>query len=192
MGRPYSTSRYFLPILTSLPPVTLCHTSRNPPILCHTPRIFPPPPIFSRPSTKNRTKAPCSLQIISQLFVRAFVPGLLSGGLLSGRFCPGWFLSLPPSVRIHLLVLRLRSVSISILDIRDLRTSSLRIDSSTSGASLKLVLGGWSGLFAKSTFTSGPTIRVSTTTSWPILTISLLTISPVPRRNVISPATVFL
>src|SRR6218665_1160609 len=88
-------------------------------------------------------------------------------------------------------MLRLRSVSISVLDIRDLRTSSLRIDSSTSGATLKLVLGGWSGLFAKSMFTSGPTIRVSTTTPWPSLIISLLTISPGPRRDVISPAIVF-
>ena len=87
-------------------------------------------------------------------------------------------------------LLRLRSVSLSVLDIRDLRTSSLRIDPSTSGATLKLVSGGWSGLFAKSMFTSGPTIRVSTTTSWPSLIISLLTISHGPRRIVISPATV--
>src|SRR6218665_3381700 len=60
-------------------------------------------------------------------------------------------------------LLRLRSVSISVLDIRDLRTSSLRIDPSTSGATPKLVSGGWSGLFTKSKFTSGPTLRVSTT-----------------------------
>ena len=51
-------------------------------------------------------------------------------------------------------MLRLRSVSISVLDIRDFRTSSLRIDSSTSGATLKLVSGGWSGWFAKSMLTS--------------------------------------
>src|SRR6218665_3775371 len=87
-------------------------------------------------------------------------------------------------------MLRLRSVSISVLDIRDLRMSSLRIDPSTSGATLKLVSGGWSDVFAKSMFTSGPTIRVSTTTSWPSLIISLLTISHGPRRIVISPATV--
>ena len=62
---------------------------------------------------------------------------------------------------------------------------------STSSATLKLVSGGWSCLFAKSKFTSGPTLRVPTTTSWPSPTISLLTISPGPRRNVISPATVF-
>src|SRR6218665_18025 len=47
---------------------------------------------------KNPEKAPCtnSLSIV-------FVRGFLSGGLLSGRFCLGWFLSIPPSVRIHLL-----------------------------------------------------------------------------------------
>src|SRR6218665_2403142 len=85
-------------------------------------------------------------------------------------------------------MLRLRSLSISVLDIWDLQTSSLRIDSSTSGATPKLVSGRWSGLFAKSMFTSGPTIWVSITTSWPSLTMSLFTISPGLRRNVISPA----
>src|SRR6218665_2398436 len=71
--------------------------------------------------------------------------------------------------------------------LRDLRTSSLRTDPSTSGATPKLVTGGWSGFFAKSKFTSGPTIRDSITMSWPSLMISLLAISPGPRRNVISP-----
>ena len=44
------------------------------------------------------------VQILSQLFA-GFLSGagVLSGGLLSGRFFPGWFLSVPPSVRIHLL-----------------------------------------------------------------------------------------
>src|SRR6218665_3412990 len=62
------------------------------------------PPIFSRPSTKNPDKSPY-MQILSQLFSGAFVRGLLSGGLLSGRgrICPGSYLSAPPSVRIHLL-----------------------------------------------------------------------------------------
>src|SRR6218665_3115562 len=50
---------------------------------------------------KSGQKPP--VQIVSQLFVRVFVRGLLSGGLLSGRFCPGWFLSVPTSVRTHLL-----------------------------------------------------------------------------------------
>src|SRR6218665_3403843 len=77
----------FLPLL---PPVTLCHTSRDPPKVCHTSRT--PPPIFSRPSTRNPDK------ILSQMFM-----GVLSGGLLFGRFCPLWFLSVPSFVRMHLL-----------------------------------------------------------------------------------------
>src|SRR6218665_2257706 len=55
------------------------------------------PPIFSRPSTKNPDKSPL------YKFSLNCSRGLLSGGLLSGRYCPGWFLSVPPSVRIHLL-----------------------------------------------------------------------------------------
>src|SRR6218665_1179582 len=63
--------------------VKLCHTSRDPPKVRHTSRN---PPIFSRPSTKTRTKGPCinSLSIVCG----GFCPGLLSGGLLFGRFCP--------------------------------------------------------------------------------------------------------
>src|SRR6218665_1694513 len=67
----------FAPLL----PVTLCHTSRDPPKVRHTSRT----PIFSRPSTKIPDKSPlykfylnCSLRF------------------LSGGFCPGWFLSVPP------------------------------------------------------------------------------------------------
>src|SRR6218665_2668589 len=112
---------------------------------------------------------------------------IISHRRLSGPRAPQYF----GQVYAYGPLLRLRSVSISVLDIRDFRTSSLRIDSSTSGATLKLVLGGWSGLFAKSMFTSGHTIWVSVTTSWSSLTMSLFTISPGPRRNVISPAVVF-
>src|SRR6218665_2477669 len=54
-------------------------------------------PIFSRPSTKNPDKSPL------YKFSLNCSRGLLSRGLLSGRFCPGLFLSVPPSVRIHLL-----------------------------------------------------------------------------------------
>src|SRR6218665_59789 len=64
-----------------------------------------PSPIFSRPIVqKTRTKAPCtnSLSIVRI----GFCPGALSGGLLSERFCPGWFLSVPPSVRIGLHLLQ--------------------------------------------------------------------------------------
>ena len=59
------------------------------------------PPIFSRPSTKNPDKSPlykislnCSLRFLSGRFVR----GSLVRKVLSGRF-----LSIPHSVRIHLL-----------------------------------------------------------------------------------------
>ena len=73
-------------LLNLPPPVTNSHTSD--------------PPIVSRPSTKTRTKA---VQILSPLFVGVSVQEVLSEGPLSGRSCTGWFLSVPPSVRIHLL-----------------------------------------------------------------------------------------
>src|SRR6218665_2979955 len=61
-------------------PVTLCHTSRDPPKVRHTSRT--PPPIFSRPSTKNRTKVPCTNSV-----------SILHGGFclesfVRGGFCP--------------------------------------------------------------------------------------------------------
>ena len=71
------------------PPVTLCHTSRDPPKVRHTSRT---PPIFRRPSKKSRTKVPCTNAI-----------PIVRGGFCPGGFCPGWFLSVPPSVTIHLL-----------------------------------------------------------------------------------------
>src|SRR6218665_721441 len=43
-------SRYFRSILTLSPPVTLCHTSQDPPKVRHTSRTLPP--IFSRPCTR--------------------------------------------------------------------------------------------------------------------------------------------
>src|SRR6218665_3795469 len=79
----------FWPILTPSP----CHTSRDPPKVRHTSRT----PYFLVGLVQNPGQKP-SVQILSQLFA-----GVLSEGLLSGRFGPGWFLSVPPSVRIHLL-----------------------------------------------------------------------------------------
>src|SRR6218665_1762255 len=77
----YNTSRNFWPILTPLPSVTLCHTSREPP---ESTSHISDPPIFSRPGKKNPgQKSP--VQILSQLFAEVFVWG----------FCPGWFLSVP-------------------------------------------------------------------------------------------------
>src|SRR6218665_1519798 len=78
--------------------VTLFFANFYPPTPCHTlPHLGTPksthtyqdPPIFNKPTTKTRTKAP--LYKFSLNCSRAF----LSGGLLSGRFCPGWFLSVP-------------------------------------------------------------------------------------------------
>ena len=88
----------FLP----LPPVTLCHTSRDPPKVRH---ISDPPPIFLVGLVqKIRTKAPCtnSLSIVCGVFVWEG----LSEGLWFGRFCPGWFLPIPPSVAIGLHLLK--------------------------------------------------------------------------------------
>jgi len=82
--------------LPPLPPVTLCHTSPE-----STSHISDPSPIFSRPSTKNPDKS--YLYKFCLNCSRGFLSGVLSGGILSGRFCPGWFLSIPPSVGIHLL-----------------------------------------------------------------------------------------
>src|SRR6218665_3459904 len=84
-------SRYFWPILT---PLRLCHT------LSHIPgpprkyvtHLGPPPPIFSRPSTKIPDKSP-----LYKFYLNC------SRRFLSGGFSPGWFLSVPPSVTIHLL-----------------------------------------------------------------------------------------
>ena len=61
--------------------VTLCHTSRT--------------QIFS--STCIHTCLYRGFVLIREFFLF----GGISGGFLSGRFRPGWFLSIPASVRIH-------------------------------------------------------------------------------------------
>src|SRR6218665_1796164 len=71
----------FLANFNPPPPVTLCHTSRDPPKVRHTSRTPP-------------NKSPL-VQILSKLFVGVFVREVLSEGLLSGSFCPRWFLSVP-------------------------------------------------------------------------------------------------
>src|SRR6218665_2650369 len=81
-----------------LPCYTLSHIT-GPPKVRHPSRA--PPPILVGLVQNTWTKALCTNSL---LIVRGgFCPGGLSGGLLSGRFCPGWFLSVPPSVRIHLI-----------------------------------------------------------------------------------------
>src|SRR6218665_3539595 len=58
-------------------PVTLCHTSRDPPKVRHTSQT----PIFSRPSTKNPVKSPL------YKFSLNCSQGFLSGGFYQGVFC---------------------------------------------------------------------------------------------------------
>src|SRR6218665_1730855 len=83
--------------------VTLFLANFDPPPPCHTLSHIPGPPkrvrhISGTPPFlvglvhKSRTKA--SVQILSQLFAGVLFGGFVRG-LLSGRFCPGWFLSVP-------------------------------------------------------------------------------------------------
>src|SRR6218665_66341 len=75
------------------PPFTFWYISRDPQkYVTH----LGLPLIFSWPSTKTLTKAPCtnSLSIVHGFFC----PGDF---LLSVRVCPGCFLSVPLSVRMH-------------------------------------------------------------------------------------------
>src|SRR6218665_3776832 len=93
----YSTSRYFWPILTPSPCHTLSHIPGPPKSTSH----ISDPTFLEGLVQKTRTKAPCTNSLSIILFAGVYVWGFLRG-LLSGRFCPGWFLCVPPSVRIHL------------------------------------------------------------------------------------------
>src|SRR6218665_1581859 len=79
------------------PPVTLCHTSRHPQKVPHT----PPPPIFSRPSTKNPDKSP--LYKFSLNCSRGFLFGSFVRGSFVWKVLSGVVFIRSPSVRIHLL-----------------------------------------------------------------------------------------
>src|SRR6218665_1372174 len=79
MGPSIKNITLFLANFDPLPPVTLCHTSRDTPIL-------------SRPNTKIPDESP-----LYKFYLNC------SRRFLSGGFCPGWFLSVPLSVTIHLL-----------------------------------------------------------------------------------------
>src|SRR6218665_3809165 len=79
--------------------VTLCQTSRDPTKVRHTSRTRSRFLLGLVQKTQTKTTCTNSLSIVRE----GFCPGLWSGGLLSGRFCPGWFLSISPSVRVHLL-----------------------------------------------------------------------------------------
>src|SRR6218665_1055997 len=70
-----------------------CHTSSHipgPPKLRHTSRA---PRFLEGLVQKTRTKALCTNSV--SIVRGSFCPGVLSEGLLSGRFCLGWFLSVP-------------------------------------------------------------------------------------------------
>src|SRR6218665_301182 len=87
--------KYVTLFLANFYPPPPCHTSSHipgPPFRKYVTHLGPP--IFRRPSTKNPDKSPL-VQILSQLFAGVFVRRVFTGGLLSGRFCPGWFLSVP-------------------------------------------------------------------------------------------------
>ena len=90
-GPPIKYVTLFLANFDSPPPVTLCHmcTSRDP--QNYVTHLGPTPPFPVGLVQKTRTKAPCtnSLSIIRG----GFCSGFFSWGLLSGRFCPGWLLS---------------------------------------------------------------------------------------------------
>src|SRR6218665_1929646 len=75
------------------PPVTLCHTSRDPQ---KSTSHISDPPFFSRPSRKIRTEAPCtnSLSIVREVFVRGGLSGVFClEGFVRGGFCPFLLLS---------------------------------------------------------------------------------------------------
>src|SRR6218665_1598640 len=71
MGPSIKYVTLFLANFNPLSSVTLCHTSRDPQSTSH----ISDPPIFSRPSTKNPDKAPCTNSL----------------SIVSGGFCPGIF-----------------------------------------------------------------------------------------------------
>src|SRR6218665_2107189 len=75
-----------------------CHTLSHIPGPPQSTSHISDPPFIVGLVQKIRTKANCtnSLSIVREGFCPGFVRGLLSGGLLSGRFCPGWLLSVPP------------------------------------------------------------------------------------------------
>src|SRR6218665_1146174 len=89
--------KYVALFLANFDPLPLSHVVTHPgtpPKVRHTSRT----PHFSRPSTKTLTKALCTNSL--SIVLGGFCSGVLS---LSGRFCPGCFLFVPPSVRMHVL-----------------------------------------------------------------------------------------
>src|SRR6218665_1925667 len=83
--------KYFTLFLVNFYPL-LCYTLPHIPGPSESTSHISDPPIFSRPSTKIPDKSPLYKFYLN--WSRRF---------LSGRFCPSWFLFIPPSVTIHLL-----------------------------------------------------------------------------------------
>src|SRR6218665_229005 len=90
MGPSIKYATLFWPTFYPPPPVTLRHTSRDPPKVCHTSRT--PHRFLEGLVQKTRTKAPL-VQIMSKLFAGFFVRGFCQGvfcleGFFWGGFCP--------------------------------------------------------------------------------------------------------
>src|SRR6218665_950232 len=83
--------KYVTLFLANFAPPSPCHTLSHIPGPPKNTSHISDPPIFSRPSTKIRTKAP--VQILSQLFAGFFVRGFCQRvfcleGFVWGGFCP--------------------------------------------------------------------------------------------------------
>ena len=86
--------KYVTVFLANFDPPPLCHTLshiRGPPRKYVT-HLGPPTRFLVGLVQKSRTKVPCTNST-----------SIVRGGFCPGVFCPGWFLSVPPSVTIHLL-----------------------------------------------------------------------------------------
>src|SRR6218665_1940578 len=79
----------FWPIFTPSP----CHTSSHIPGPPESTSHISDPRFLEGLVQKTTQKPPCTNSV--SIVPGGFCPGVLSGCLLSGRFCPGWFLSLP-------------------------------------------------------------------------------------------------
>src|SRR6218665_1392058 len=86
-----SSIKYVTLFLANFDP-TPCHTSQEPPKVRHTSRTLPPGFLVGLVQ-KSRTKAPCTNSLNCSLGFLSFVWKVLYGVVLS----------VPPSVRIHLL-----------------------------------------------------------------------------------------
>src|SRR6218665_567316 len=79
--------KYVTLFLANFDPPSLCHTLSHIPGPPESTPHIPDPPIFSTPSTKIPDNSP-----LYKFYLNC------SQRFLSGGFCPGWFLSVPPSV----------------------------------------------------------------------------------------------